>query len=113
MNVTQLDNPDDLIHATRRLGFRPIDLRRNPTTGLYSACLIDTWPLSVQGKSVSPAYDVLDQAVTNALKTYGIAGAVLAVTANGKLVHAKGYGTSDFAAGRQTTPDTLFRIASI
>ncbi len=113
LTFSQVDDPDHIGHATRRLQARPIYLVQNADTGRYTTCLIDNGPLSIQGKSTSAAYDPMDQAVMQTLKTYGIPGAVLAIAANGKLIHAKGYGNANFGAGKPATPDTVFRLASI
>ena len=56
----------------------------------------------------------LDGVVPLALKTYDVAGVVVAVVKDGKLLLAKGYGFADLAHRRPVVPEsTLFRVASI
>ncbi len=44
---------------------------------------------------------------------YHIPGAAVAVTRNGRLVYARGFGMADVGAGEAVQPDARFRIASI
>ena len=56
----------------------------------------------------------LDGVVPLALKTYDVAGVVVAVVKDGKLLLAKGYGFADLAHRHSVVPEsTLFRVASI
>lgn len=110
------DSVDGLEHVRRRLGARFIGLRRYSTAQgfRFVALLADDGPHPVTGTSVSQAtFQPLDDAMERALKKWGVAGGALAVVKDGRLVHAKGIGWSDVAAGRAATPDTLFRIASV
>lgn len=56
----------------------------------------------------------LDGVITDAMAREHVAGAVISVVQNGRLVLKKGYGFADLAAGRRADPDrTLFRLGSI
>ncbi len=55
-----------------------------------------------------------DGLMNDHLRSKHVAGAVVSVVKDGKLVFTKGYGYSDYAAKRQVSPDsTIFRIGSI
>src|SRR5437868_2571150 len=72
---------------------------------------------AVSGSRVSAAppsnIEELHQVMAALLAEKRAAGASLAVTRRGKLVHAAGYGFADAAKGTPVRPDALFRIASI
>lgn len=55
----------------------------------------------------------VDTKVNAFMTAYNIPGASLAVTKNGKLVYAKGYGFADQAAGTKVTTQSRFRLASV
>src|SRR5215471_7308246 len=56
----------------------------------------------------------LDALIPSQLQNRDIAGAVVSVVKDGKLLFQKGYGSSDVEAKRQVLPDqTLFRPGSI
>lgn len=65
----------------------------------------------VSGPSVDGA-QAFDTAVTALLKKWNIPGAALAITKNGKLVLARGYGYADFEDKQFMQPDSMFRIGS-
>ncbi|QJB41603.1 beta-lactamase family protein [Chitinophaga oryzae] len=44
---------------------------------------------------------------------YQVPGMAVAITRNGKLVYAKGFGTANRSTGEQVTADSRFRIASV
>jgi N-acyl-D-amino-acid deacylase len=54
-----------------------------------------------------------DQLASTLLTKYHIAGGALAVTRNGKLVFARGYGYANKANGDLVQPDSRFRLASL
>lgn len=54
-----------------------------------------------------------DRMMTSVLARHRVPGAALAVTDQGRLVYARGYGYADLAAREPITPTSLFRIASI
>ena len=55
----------------------------------------------------------IDDVVKTAIADRQIAGAVVAVARNNKLVYLKSFGKSDAESGRAMTDDTIFRIASM
>ena len=55
----------------------------------------------------------VDSKVTAFMTTYNVPGASLAITKNGKLVYAKGYGKANTATGENVTKNSLFRLASV
>jgi N-acyl-D-amino-acid deacylase len=54
-----------------------------------------------------------DQLASTLLTKYQIPGGALAVTRNGRLVFARGYGVANKATGELVQPDSRFRIASL
>jgi CubicO group peptidase (beta-lactamase class C family) len=54
-----------------------------------------------------------DRLMTEFMSKHDIPGASLAVTKDGRLVYARGYGYADVEAKRKVQPQSLFRIASI
>ncbi len=57
--------------------------------------------------------DEIDDYVKGFISRHRIPAAAIAVTKNGKLVKAAGYGTANLEWATPTTPDTLFEIGSI
>ena len=55
----------------------------------------------------------VDNQVTKFMMQYSIPGVAVAITKNGKLVYAKGYGKADVAANTAVTNSSLFRIAGV
>ena len=55
----------------------------------------------------------VDTAVLTMMGRHGIPGASLAVTKDGKLVYARGYGWANLATREHVQPDTLFGVASL
>ncbi|MFH1267814.1 MAG: serine hydrolase, partial [Planctomycetota bacterium] len=60
-----------------------------------------------------PRMASFDRMVHGFIQRHGVPGVALAVTDQGRLVHARGYGYADVATKEQVTPASLFRIASI
>lgn len=54
-----------------------------------------------------------DVGITNFIEGRGIPGAAVAVSKDGRLVYARGFGMADVEAGAAVQPDSRFRIASI
>lgn len=54
-----------------------------------------------------------DRMMAEFLRRHRVAGAALAVTDHGRLVHARGYGYADLDRKEQVLPTSLFRIASV
>ncbi len=61
----------------------------------------------------NPALAPFDALLTKFVKDNAVPGAAVAVTHNGKLVYARGFGHSDVANKKPVAPDALFRIASV
>jgi N-acyl-D-amino-acid deacylase len=66
----------------------------------------------VTGKAV-PGTEALDRAIVSVISRHGIPGAALAVTKDGKLLVARGYGWANLATETPVQPDTLFGVASL
>src|SRR5688572_27631594 len=60
-----------------------------------------------------PELAVLDKMMLKALADHQIPGAALAVTKDGRLIYARGFGLADRQLGLPVQPTTRFRIASI
>lgn len=60
----------------------------------------------------APGLSAFDGIMTDLMSAYLIPGAQLAITYNGRLVLARGYGLADPAAQTPVQPDSMFRIAS-
>jgi len=60
-----------------------------------------------------PALGAFDNTVIGLMSKWSIPGAALAITYNGRLVFAHGYGLGDVEDNQPVQPDSLFRIASI
>lgn len=56
---------------------------------------------------------VIDTQITNFMALYNVPGASIAVTKNGRLVYAKGYGMANVEALEAVDTSSLFRIASL
>ena len=61
----------------------------------------------------APGLNAFDTAVLGLMSKWSIPGAALAITDNGHLIFAHGYGLADQEDGQPVQPDSLFRIASI
>ncbi len=79
---------------------------------LFSALLFATAAASQTGTEV-PALMGLDRIMSGLLQKYEINGAALAVTQNGRLVYARGFGVGDKDLRTPVQPDSLFRVGSI
>jgi N-acyl-D-amino-acid deacylase len=69
--------------------------------------------LEAQTGTAVPSLAPFDDLVTGLLAKYRIPGASLALTQNGRLIYARGYGDSDAHLSEWVQPDALFRIASL
>lgn len=67
---------------------------------------------AITGQS-DPDLAALDEMMTKFLADHDVPGASLAVTKDGRLVYARGFGFADQDAGAAVQPTTRFRIASI
>src|SRR5688572_23076083 len=68
--------------------------------------------LPITGQAV-PELASFDQIFPALMKTWKIPGGAVAVTFQGRLVYARGYGYADTLAKTPVAPDALFRIASV
>jgi N-acyl-D-amino-acid deacylase len=91
-----------------------------PAAALLAACRRDgRADRAAQGSGVavtgpaSPGMESLDRFVTALMERWEIPGGAVAVTRNGQLVFAHGYGVADRVSGEATRPDSLFRVASL
>ena len=78
--------------------------------GLSALLLHAQTPIS--GRPV-PELSTLDTTMTQIMSQWSVPGAALAVTYNGRLVFAHGYGYANVAAREPVQPDSLFRVASL
>ena len=80
-------------------------MRRLSAIALLLACLVWAAPDS--------KLDYLDDFVTTAQKDFKAPGVAVAVVAEGKVIHSKGYGLRNVDKNLPVTPKTLFAIGSI
>jgi N-acyl-D-amino-acid deacylase len=60
-----------------------------------------------------PGMSSVDAVVRGVMKRHAVPGAAVAITQNGRLVYARGFGYADNATKELVAPDALFRIASL
>jgi CubicO group peptidase (beta-lactamase class C family) len=63
--------------------------------------------------AIVPGLEPFDELMTSFLAEHKVPGAALAVTRNGRLVYARGFGFADVNAKEPVQPNSLFRIASV
>jgi uncharacterized protein (TIGR03437 family) len=84
---------------------------------LRTFCLIFLFtfpPLSAQTPTTGqPGLPAVDTVMIGLLAKYQIPGAALAISVNGKLVYARGYGYADTSTKALVQPDSIFRQASL
>ena len=73
----------------------------------------DLAPASVSTGKADSRLESFDQLMSRFIAEHGLPGASLAVTDQGRLVYARGYGYADVSERRPVEPHSLFRIASI
>ena len=78
-----------------------------------SLCLTLLLSLPANAQTGTPGIPAFDQFMANTMSKYGVPGGSLAITRNGKLIMARGYGVIDQANNVPAQPDTLYRIASL
>jgi len=84
---------------------------------LYAACLflllcsVTAAQTPISGQPV-PSLSQLDTIMQTYMTQYSSPGASLAVTVDGRLVFARGYGYAQVATGEFVQPDSIYRIAS-
>lgn len=69
-------------------------------------------PMRTTGRH-NPALDSFDQTMIEFMRKRDIPGGALAVSKDGRLVYARGYGFADTEAQQPVQPESLFRIASV
>jgi N-acyl-D-amino-acid deacylase len=69
-------------------------------------------PYPVTGKGAA-VLEPLDEAIVKVMLRHGIPGGAAAITHDGKLVLAKGYGWANITTAEPVRPDTLFGLASV
>jgi N-acyl-D-amino-acid deacylase len=69
-------------------------------------------PLPVSGEG-GPGVAAFDTLITEFMRKWRIPAGAVAVSHQGRLVFARGYGIADPESGEPVTPDALFRIASV
>ncbi|MER3489936.1 MAG: hypothetical protein C4328_08550 [Meiothermus sp.] len=118
-----LNDPRSLLHLILTLGLilaglapaapapsgpaRPVNLCLAPPPATFG-----TPPRPLTGYS-DGALEPFDRAMTRLLERYRIPGASLAVSRDGRLLLARGYGWADVEAQEPVRPNSLFRIGSI
>jgi N-acyl-D-amino-acid deacylase len=73
----------------------------------------ETAPHAVSTGKLDARLDSFDRMMRAFMERHHVPGASLAVTDQGRVVLARGYGYADVATGEQVTADSLFRIASL
>lgn len=69
-------------------------------------------PLPVTGRE-DPALEPFDRMMEGFVREHRVPGASLAVSRDGKLVYARGFGYADVEAKEPVRPGSLFRVASV
>lgn len=82
-------------------------------TRLFLLCSLLLAPAFGQTGIAVPSLAPFEQLVTGLMTRYGIPGGSIALTQNGRLVFARGYGYADRDAHELVQPDSRFRIASM
>jgi len=78
-----------------------------PSTPSFSQ---DRFPITGRAQ---PAFSSFDEIMQSFMREHRVPGAALALSRDGRVVYARGFGWADRAARRPVEPDALFRIASI
>jgi uncharacterized protein (TIGR03437 family) len=84
--------------------------KRLAATGCLLLSTLRGQPMTGQS---SPGTAGLDTVMQGILSKYSIPGAALAVSRNGTLVYARGFGYADTSNAKPVQPDSLFRIGSV
>src|SRR5450755_1220489 len=88
-----------------------MDRRTAAIFALAAVAMAPGQTVPISGTPV-PSLKPLDDFVVGYMTTYNLVGGALAVTKNGRLLYARGYGNLG-PSGPAVQPDTLFRVASI
>jgi len=73
----------------------------------------DSAPSAVSTAEADERTASFDRMIREFMETHQVPGVALAVTEQGRLVHARGYGYADIALKQEVTPTSLFRVASL
>ncbi|HEY8388033.1 MAG TPA: serine hydrolase domain-containing protein [Parasegetibacter sp.] len=65
------------------------------------------------GGGSTPSIEAIDTEIESFMKRFNVPGGSVAITKNGKLVYAKGYGYADKENDQKVDTSSLFRIASL
>ncbi len=91
-------------------------LRAAAGAGFFLLAIAAALPGSAQTQPVSgmpvSTFAPVDTIMQNLMTQYAVPGAAVAITYNGHLVYARGYGFAETATNAPTQPDTIMRIAS-
>ena len=79
---------------------------------LFAVTLILSVITPVQASSVVDKNIKIEQAITQAMSTFQVPGAAVAIIKDNKVVMSKGFGVVEHGKSAQVTSDTLFGIAS-
>ncbi|MDB5386890.1 MAG: N-acyl-D-glutamate deacylase [Planctomycetaceae bacterium] len=96
-----------VLHDGKYTGKRPGRVLRGPGFRKEKAAF------SVSTGKLDPKLASFDQMMHEFMEQHHVPGATLAVTDQGRLVFARGYGYADLATQEQVQPTSLFRIASV
>lgn len=102
-----LVNGSVVLEAGEYTGARPGRVLRGP--GYRES----TAPHAVSTGSIHPRTSPLDEVIEEFMREHRIPGLSVAVTKDGRLVYARGFGYADVAEKTPVEPASLFRIASI
>lgn len=98
---------------------QPPDLARSPDWGLENAAceaaLAAAWKAKPPTTGIGPPQSTAsyDQVIGKIMADYGVPGGAVAVSKDGRLVLARGYGFADLEQQQPAHPDQLFRLASV
>ncbi len=73
---------------------------------------MSTTPYPITGTEI-PELSILDETMLRFMTEHNVPGAGLAVTRNGRLAYARGFGWADLQTLKAVTPEALFRVASV
>lgn len=96
-----------VLHDGKFTGQRPGRVLRGPGYDESKA------PHNVVTGKVGKGLEPIDETIRSFMERHRIPGASLAITDQGRLVFARGYGYADVGTRRKLEPTSLFRIASI
>jgi CubicO group peptidase (beta-lactamase class C family) len=75
-----------------------------------TALILLAWPVLSAAKPIDGA--AIDEIASDALKSWKVPGAAVAIVYRDQLVYCKGFGVKELGGRKPVTPDTLFPLAS-